>query len=113
MKLYADYIKEREDKDCMFDDHCFITYKVYGSNVSVFDIYSDKEVRGTKYMLEFCNKFYKNLYEQGIKKAYGYTDETTNGWERSEKLLLKFGFKKLEKLQENYNNYVLNIEEIL
>jgi|11BtaG_2_1085332.scaffolds.fasta_scaffold00653_4 citrate lyase synthetase len=112
MKLYADYIKEREDKECIWNDNCFITYKIYGNEVSVLDIYSSSEARGTGEMLEFVKDFYTNMYERGIKTAYGYTDEDTNGWENSERLMLKFGFKKIGK-NENYNNYVLNIEEIL
>lgn len=115
MKLYANYIKEREGKDCVYNDHCFITYKLYPERgeVSVIDIYSSPEIRGTGKMLEFCKDFYEKLYMQGIKRAYGYTDEETNGWEESERLMLKFGFKKLDKIEDNYNNYVLNIEEIL
>lgn len=112
MKLYANYIKEREGKDCVYNDNCFITYKIYDDKVSVIDIFSSKEVRGTGEMLKFVENFYKNMYEKGVKKAYGYTDESTNGWENSEKLMLKFGFKKIGKTG-NYNNYILNIEEIV
>lgn len=113
MKLYADYIKEREGKECVWNEHCFITYKIYDDSVSVIDIYSSPEIRGTGEMLDFCMKFYKDMYEKGIETAYGYTDEETNGWERSEQLMLKFGFKKLDKIEEKYNNYVLNIKEIV
>ena len=115
MELYAQYIKERENKDCVYNDDCFITYKIYEdtNSVSVIDIYSSPRVRGTGVMLEFCKKFYVDMYERGITTAYGYTDESTNNWERSEQLLLKFGFKKMDKLEDGYNNYVLKIEEIL
>lgn len=115
MELYAKYIKEREDKECVYNEDCFITYKIYGNDnaVSVIDIYSRPEIRGTGKMLEFCKKFYQDLYDKGITTAYGYTDENTNNWENSERLMLKFGFKKIDKVEEGYNNYVLNIQEIL
>jgi len=113
MRLYADYIKEREDKECVYNEHCFITYNLYDDSVSIIDIYSSLEVRGSKIMLNFCKDFFEKMWKQGIKTAYGYTDESTNGWENSERLMLKFGFKKLDKIEENYNNYILNIEEIL
>ena len=112
MELYLEYIKEREGKECVYNDNCFIVYKIYDDEVSVIDIFSNSKVRGTGEMLKFVKDFYISMYEQGIKTAYGYTDEDTNGWEKSEKLMLKFGFKKISK-NENYNNYVLNIEEII
>lgn len=112
MKLYADYIKEREGKECKYDENCFITYKLYDDEVSIIDIYSSQETRGTGKMLDFVNEFFQEMREMGVKIAYGYTDENTNGWEKSERLMLKFGFKKIMK-EDNYNNYILNIEEIL
>ena len=85
-------MKERENIDVVYDDHCFLTYRDDGDEIVVFDIYSDKEVRGTGYMLEFCDNFYNKMREEGKKIAYGMTDMRTNGWEYSEKLLLKYGF---------------------
>ena len=107
MKLYSEYIKEREGREIEYDSHCFITYEIDSSAVIVFDIYSDKEVRGTKYMLEFCDKFYDKMRSQGIKVAYGMTDMSTNGWENSERLLLKYGFKfmGIDPNNENTKNY--------
>ena len=93
MKLYAEYIKEREGLEIVHDNHCFLTYKIDGDDIIVHDIYSDKEVRGTKYMLEFCDKFYDDMRKEGIKVAYGMTDTRTNGWQNSERLLIKYGFK--------------------
>lgn len=87
-------MKEREGIDTMFDDHCFITYKVYDDNTAfVFDMYSDKKVRATGYMLDFCNKFCDMLREINVKEVYGNTDTRTIGWERSNKVLLDYGFE--------------------
>lgn len=115
MKLYADYIKEREDKDCVYNDNTFIIYKVYGSEVSLIDIYSKPEIRGTTKTYGFLMEFLKDLKNSGVETAYGYTDESTNNWEKSEKIMIQFGFKKLGKLNKSktYNNYVLNLQEIL
>jgi len=93
MELYKQYLQERENREVEYDNHCFLTYERDGNAIVVFDIYSDKEVRGTKYMLEFCNKFYDKMRKDGVEIAYGMTDMSTNGWEYSEKLLLKYGFK--------------------
>jgi len=115
MKLYADYIKEREDKDCVYNENTFIIYKVYDDIVSLIDIYSKPEIRGTTKTYGFLMKFLRKLKDDGIKIAYGYTDENTHNWKKSEKIMLQFGFKKLGKLNEDktYNNYVLNLQEIL
>lgn len=111
MELYAAYIKEREDIDMIYDNHCFITYKIEDEEAMVHDFYSDQEVRGSGYMLEFCNKFIKTISETGVKKVYGQTDERTNGWEHSDKVLRKYGFRFLGKdpSNENINNYLLKI----
>ena len=113
MKLYAAYIKEREGLDMFHDEHCFITYKLDENDVMVYDIYSDKSVRGSGYMLEFCDKFFNNMKEIGIKKAYGFTDEKTNGWEYSDFLLKKYGFQPIGKdpKDNNMNNYYMNLGE--
>lgn len=107
MRLYAEYIKEREGLEIVHDEHCFLTYKIDGEDIIVLDIYSDKEVRGTGYMLKFCDKFYDSMREKGIKVAYGMTDTRTNGWEYSEKLLLVYGFKfiGIDPENENIKNY--------
>jgi len=113
MELYAAYIKEREGLDMFNDEHCFITYKLDNTDVIIYDIYSDKAVRGSGYMLKFCDKFFVNMREFGVKKAYGFTDETTNGWEHSDFLLKKYGFRLIGKNPEdkNMNNYYMKVGE--
>lgn len=108
MELYAQYIKEREDFDMIYDENFFITYKKYeDETVFVADMFSSKEVRGLGLMVEFCNKFTSSLKEEGYKVVYGQTDESTNGWEYSDKLLRKYGFKYMGKDPDNnkLNNY--------
>jgi len=109
MELYAAYIKEREDRECKYTEDCFITYKIYGTDVSVYDIYSKPEVRGKQETLEFVKKFYKDLKDDGIKRVFGFTDERTEGWQNSERLMLKYGFKLLGKSPDDdkYNNYMM------
>lgn len=113
MKLYAEYIKEREGLEIVSDEHCFLTYKRDGEDIVVYDIYSDKEVRGTGYMLDFCDGFYSTMKSEGVNNAYGMTDIKTNGWQNSERLLLKYGFKFIGTDPENKNirNYYYEIGE--
>lgn len=113
MKLYAQYIKEREGLELVSDDHCFLTYKRNDDDIIVFDIYSDKEVRGTGYMLEFCDSFYDVMRKEGVKNVFGMTDTSTNGWKNSERLLLKYGFKfiGIDPDNKNVKNYYYEIGE--
>ena len=111
MELYAQYIKEREGRECKYTEDYFVTYKIYKEEeeVSVFDIYSKPEVRGKQETFKFIKDFFGELKDSGIKRVYGFTDERTEGWKNSERLMLKFGFKLLSKSPEDnqYNNYLL------
>jgi len=111
MKLYKDYIKERLNRECVSDEYCFMTYNIYDNDISIIDYFCSKEKRGQGYMLAFCKEQFSKFKKQGYQNIYGYTDTTTNGWERSEELLLKFGFKNIESNQKNYKNYILKLEE--
>lgn len=94
MELYKQYLKEREDIDLIYTDECFITYKVYEDNTAaIIDIYSSPKVRGKQVMKALVEKLLVEFKENNIKTVLGYTDITTNGWQRSEELMLKFGFK--------------------
>lgn len=110
MHLYKQYLKEREGIDIEYTDDCFITYKKYpNQTVAIIDIYSKPEIRGKQVMKKLVEDLIKKWKGEGIKTVFGYTDETTQGWEKSEKLMLKFGFKFLRKLPDNRNEYVLPI----
>ena len=47
------------------------------------------------------------MRKKGIRVAYGMTDTRTNGWQRSEKLLLEYGFIYIgnDPEDENVRNY--------
>ena len=113
MKLYIEYIKEREGLEIVLDEHCFLTYKEDGDDIIVYDIFSDKEVRGTGHMLEFCDKFYDSMRKSGKKTAYGMTDTRTKGWKNSERLLLKYGFEYigLNPRDANIKHYCYNLSD--
>lgn len=114
MKLYADYIKELNNRDCVYNDKCFVTYKVYKDEVSIIDYFCSKEHRGKGYMLTFMTDMFKNFKKDGYKKAYGFTDTRNVGWKRSERLMFEFGFEYVGKSPDDkyYNNYVINLEEL-
>jgi len=109
MKLYAEYLKERDNVNIKYTNKCFVTYKVYkeDNSASIIDIYSKPEIRGKQIMKEFVEDLLKDFKKENIETVYGFTDERTNGWERSEQLMLKFGFKYCGKDPDDKyrNNY--------
>lgn len=112
MKLYADYMKERENVEVLYTDECFLSYKFLDDEtVFICDIYSKPSVRGNGKMLELGNNFITDMKEKGVKTIYGTTVTTTNGWENSDRLLRKFGAIYSGKDPENstVNNYFLEI----
>lgn len=106
MELYAQYLKERDDVECIYTDDCFMTYKIDEDSVLIIDIYSRPEVRGTGKMKEMVDSFIAELPEE-VEYVLGMTYTNTNGWENSERLLLKYGFKftGIDPEDENKRNY--------
>jgi hypothetical protein len=112
MKLYAEYMKEREGIEVIYDDDAFISYKKLDEkSVFVYAMYSIKETRGQGHMVTFCKNFVKDMKEDGIKVIYGTTVTSTNGWEYSDRLLQTFGFKYSGKDENDntINNYYLDL----
>lgn len=109
MKLYKDYIKEVFNRECYYNDVCFITYNIYeeDKSISIVDYYCDPEYRSQGIMLEIMTEFFDKFRREGYNKFYGYVDKNNNGWERSEKLMLKFGFKYFKVEGSTYNHYIL------
>ena len=114
MKLYADYLKEREGIDCKYTEHMFATYKIYDDNTaSIIDIYAAPEVRNKGIMLDFIISVLEDIKEKGVKTIYCNTLTTSNGWERSDYLIRKYGFTfcGLDPNDNNIRNYYLDIED--
>lgn len=112
MELYKKYLKEREDIDLIYTDDCFITYKVYDDNTAaIIDIYSEPEIRGRQVMKSMVEQLIRDFKSKDVKIVFGFTDERTEGWERSEQLMIKFGFKYHGKREndECINNYFKEI----
>lgn len=112
MKLYAEYLKEREDIDLIYTDDCFITYKIYDDNTAaIIDIYSNPKVRGRQVMKNMVEELIEKFKQNNIVTIFGFTDERTNGWKRSEELMIKFGFRFCGKREEDQfiNNYFKDI----
>lgn len=115
MELYKQYLKEREGIELVHTEDCFITYKVYDDNTAaIIDIYSRPEVRGKQVMKGLVEDLIKEFSAKNVEVVFGFTDERTNNWKKSEQLMLKFGFKFCGKNPEdnNRNNYCLKLKKL-
>lgn len=106
MKLYADYIKERENAEVVYNDFGFMSYKVETLGTTILDAYVVPEKRKSN----IAKNFLMDIAEKtNSKKLYTNTDENANGWQISEKVILALGFKKIGKIN-TCNYYIKEIK---
>ena len=89
--FYAQYIKEREEKEIVENEFGFATYKIYGDAVYIEDIYVVPEMRKTGMAKTIVEQICFYAKERGAKKVFGSADVTANSSTDSIKFLLAFG----------------------
>jgi hypothetical protein len=90
MKLWAEYIKEREGASIIYDDNCFVTYKEVNDNdILVIDLYVIPELRKSGTVQNLWTRL---IQETNPKVVYGMTDIAALNWEASHNFMTKFGF---------------------
>jgi hypothetical protein len=97
--LYAQYIKERENMDCVYSEHGFATYQINKEKdyVYVCDVYVVPEKRKQHIGLGFVKKIMDLAVELEINNIVTSVDKKANNWEYSEKTILRCGFKHLSQ----------------
>lgn len=100
MKLYAEYIKEREDANIEYNDYGFMSYKEDSDGIFIIDVYIVPEKRKQGMSNELLKEVTKKT---GTKKYYTSVDTRANGWEISHVAITKTGFTELRK--DNYEIY--------
>lgn len=109
MSLYADYILEREGKQCIERKHGFITYLASGDDCYIIDFYVTPEARRTGKGTELANLVSQSAKKIGCKRLLGSVVPSTNGCSESMQALLWYGFKLLSARE----NFILLYKEIL
>lgn len=89
--LYAQYIKEREEKEIVENEFGFATYKIYGDAVYIEDIYVVPAMRKTGMAKTIVDQICFYAKEKGAKKVFGSADVTAQGATESIQFLLAFG----------------------
>lgn len=90
---YGLYIKEREGKSILENEHGFFTYKIQGEECYIEDIFIKKESRRKNIGTEMADEIYKIAKASGCKFLTGSCIPSTNGATESMKAMLAYGFQ--------------------
>lgn len=89
--LYSKYIKEREQMQIVENEFGFATYKIFGEEAYIQDIYVVPEMRKTGMARTLADQICFYAKEQGAKKVFGSVDPNAKGATESVKVLLAYG----------------------
>lgn len=92
MSLYAEYIKEKLDDNCMETELGFATYRYLNDNkVYIIDIYVKPEYRKSKIASDLADLIAQEAKEKGCKEMLGTVIPSAKGSTNSLKVLLGYG----------------------
>lgn len=97
MDLYEQYIKERENLDCIKTDRGFITYRINFPTCFVADCFVVEKNRHEKHATFLMNQVFEICKQAGVVDVYCQTDERANGYKIPVYAVLNFGFDLVEK----------------
>lgn len=93
MSLYAQYIKERENKDIVETDKGFATYQIYGDECYIADIYIVPEMRKSGLASKLANEIKDLAKKSGCKILTGSVCLDANEAAASMNVLYAYGMK--------------------
>lgn len=77
----------------MLDDHGFASYRIFGEECYIRDIWVDPDYRQTKVASAIADKIVEIAKKAECKYLTGSVSTTANGATESIKVLLAYGFK--------------------
>lgn len=92
MKLYKQYLLERENTHLYYDEDSFITYEFYDDYCYIKDVYVVPEKRRTGKAIELGNMIIALAKDKGYDKVMGSVCLSTNGWKNSLQGMYKVGY---------------------
>jgi len=108
MKMFAEYIKERENKECIFSDKGFATFLFENKTCYIESIYVKQEHRKSGEASRLADKITEIAVEKGCNLLMGSVSPMANGSTASLKVLLAYGFN----LVSSTNNFIILSKEI-
>ncbi len=111
MNLYAEYLKERENKELLEKEFGFCVYEILGQYMYLSDVYVTKDNRKKG----LCKKLVDEVVSIGKEKNCKYILTSfclkANNWEISRKVIRQCGFKFYRK--DKNNKMIYTIMEII
>lgn len=106
--LYAQYIKERLNKDIIETEQGFATYFFIEGGCYIEDIYVHPDHRHSHVASQLADQIAMISKERGVNKLLGSVVPTSNYSTQSIQVLLAYGFK----LDSSTNNLILFSKDI-
>jgi hypothetical protein len=105
MEHYANYIKERENSEIIWNEDGFITYKILdnGSQVYIVDLYVIPEKRKTRVATNFANMVIEKNKE--CQKLWGSVSLRSNNPRLNIRVLRGYGFTFFKLIKEEQMLY--------
>lgn len=113
--MYADYLKETQDKDMLKTEHGFLTYGfncvpgVKGPHVYIEDLYVIPEMRKTHIASTMADRVCSIAKDRGIEFCIGSVSKASKTSDRSCKVLEAYGMRKFSE-DSNMHWYVKEIK---
>jgi len=109
MTLFAQYLKERENKEIIENDFGFVTYYFLSSgDCYIEDVYIVPEKRRSGLASEFGKAIELIAREKNSKRIFGSVDQNANNKTESMKFLISYGFL----LSHNSGNTIYLTKEL-
>ena len=93
MRQLAAYIKEREGFDSIVLEEGFISYKIFGEECYIRDIWADPDYRYKGVGTDLANRVTEIARAKGCKYLSGSVDPSKGDPTASTKALFAYGFK--------------------
>lgn len=93
MSLYGDYILEREGRETIESENGFVTFKIYGIECLIQDMYVKPEFRKSGVANKMANKLTEIARDRGCKFLSASVSPNTTDSTTSLKAILSYGFK--------------------
>lgn len=106
--MYAEYYKERQGFDTLETESGFCTYKIYGDELYIKDIFILKQFRRSGEAFKIGELMTEIAKANDCKRLTGSVVPNLNGSTESMAGLIKFGFK----LHSSAENFISLVKEI-
>jgi predicted GNAT family acetyltransferase len=108
LSLYGQYILEREGKQILENEHGFFTFKFYGEECYIEDIFIKKDSRRSGIATDMANTVAEIARGAGCKVLTGTCVPSTHGATESMKAMFSYGFR----IHSSQHDKIILIKEL-